>query len=97
MSKEQWGHGYFRGLEDGMKSQISLFDFIVLRYGNDDTPNGDLARDLLRDFQKNRRFYPQAEESQVKRMCIYNASASSVCSPLVRKLKKEWMRWRLVE
>ena len=90
MSREQWGHGYYRGLEDGMRSAISLFDFIVLRYGKDDTANGDLARDLLSDFRITSRLYPQTTESETKRLCLDHASMSSCCLPLLKQIEAEW-------
>ena len=90
MSKEQWGHGYNKGLQDGMKSLVSLYDYIVLKYKDDDSPYGDLAQDMIRQLELLRRLYPDEPDSRNKSSCINSARTSSCSRVFLQELEGEW-------
>ena len=98
MSREQWGHGYHSGVKDGMKSAVSLYDYIVLKYINDDTPAGDLARDMEMDFRIQKMIAMRSKndprrpysEANIKGGVLARAGSSSACGEIFEQLKHEW-------
>lgn len=51
MSREQWGHGYYTGYKDALKTTASFYDWIVNIYADEDSPVGDLARDIKEESE----------------------------------------------
>ena len=94
MSREQWGNGYFKGLQDGMKSLVSLYDYITLKYKDENSPFGDLARDMISDFEVSKRCYGTATENETKSACVYHARFCGNTKYTLYELEKEWKRLR---
>lgn len=49
MSREQWGHGYHKGVSDGIKMRMSFPDYVIAMHAAEDSIYGDFAEDIRRD------------------------------------------------
>ena len=87
MSREQWGHGYSKGLKDGIKARTSFKYFCIAMYAGEDSPKGDFAYDLQRDPE-----FPSSGNATKKDMkChLIRMGACGAAMDIFKELFKEW-------
>ena len=90
MSKEQWGHGFAKGFESGMKCNVSFYEFVTTLCIEEDTPQGDLARDILEDgcFPKN----TNDKDKLLNHLNYHRACDGTLCA--FYELYDEWQKIR---
>ena len=52
MSKKQWGHGYYKGIEEAKKNKSVLVDLFVLSFDDDNLPEKRMR--VIREISDNK-------------------------------------------
>lgn len=101
MSKQQWGHGYWSGVVDGVKARFDFREYCLIRpkISNEDSIITDFVNDVQRDAGFPTR---NTEESLVKYKSriwkhvhgIVNGRLSRPCRDAEAALARLWGEWR---
>lgn len=87
MSREQWGHGYHKGFKDGLVGNVSFVDYCKIMYETDDSPQGDITRDILSD-----KTFPTNATKWLT--CAYYLRGRGACKEAVLAACELWFEWK---